>query len=614
MAIGAYRDSSQTTYNGAVIFGLVRIMPGVDLGAPTVPITTNGTLSGSEIIPNDGVIIRNGNTAATNFNPFTANINTQRGKQSGYCTLNPLRSGMTLSNGNLRATSSSSYAACTATIGVSTGKFYYETLIEDAGGTAVAIGVGTKDTVPTTYLGAGTYDFGYIGTIIYGNDTNLQTGLPSLATGDTVGVAMNLDNSVTTFYKNGVFVTTQNMTSGIEYYPALGDNSSGGQPILSANFGQKPFKFPPPAGFQPLALANTPRPTIVRPDKFMGVVTYTGNGGTQTISGLGFSPDLVWIKRRDSAQDHNLYDAVRGSSGGYFNQLVTNSTAVENNNGTGFGAVTALNADGFTLGSSTSDYRLTNASSSPYVAWCWNAGDSTVTNNDGSITSQVRANVSAGFSIVTYTGTRSSAGTDTVGHGLGFSPALIISKARSATSRWCVQIPSVIGSTQILQLNTTGAATVGDLGAQSVPTPTSTTFGTAYAGGLNESGVTYVAYCFAAVAGYSSFGSYTGNGSADGPFVFCNFRPRYLMIKRSSGIGNWVIYDSVRLTYNASNVELYAESSGAEIVDDPIDILSNGFKIRNTGSAVNGSANTYVFAAFAESPSFNLYGGQSNAR
>jgi hypothetical protein len=288
------------------------------------------------------------------------------------------------------------------------------------------------------------------------------------------------------------------------------------------NFGQKPFKFPPPAGFQPLALANTPRPSIVRPDKFMGVVTYTGNGGTQTISGLDFSPDLIWIKNRNSTYHHALYDTIRGST----KMLSSSETAAEIT----YSSVTSQSA-GFDLSGAES---RVNENALTYVAWCWNAGDSTVTNNDGSITSQVRANASAGFSIVTYTGTRSSAGTDTVGHGLGFSPALIISKARSATSRWCVQIPSVIGSTQILQLNTTGAATVGDLGAQSVPTPTSTTFGTAYAGGLNESGVTYVAYCFAPVAGYSSFGSYTGTGTSDGSFIFWDLGRNGFDFKRSS--------------------------------------------------------------------------------
>jgi hypothetical protein len=323
----------------------------------------------------------------------------------------------------------------------------------------------------------------------------------------------------------------------------------------------------------------------------MDVKLYTGNGNgsTQTISGLGFSPDLVWLKARSFAPSHHLFDTIRGAT----KFLGSDTTNAEQ---TGADRLTAFDSTGFTLGSNAE----VNQSSSTYVAWAWDAGTSTdPSNTAGSITSQVRANVSAGFSVVSWTGTSSSG---TIGHGLNVAPAMIIVKCRSTGGTgWPVYHQSLGGVDKVITLQSSAAVqTISNY--WNTTAPSSTTFGVASGYDNNVNGATMIAYAFSPVVGYSSFGSYVGNGSSDGVFVFCNFRPRYLMIKRSSGIGDWVIYDSVRLTYNANNVELYANSSGAEVVDDPIDILSNGFKIRTTGSGVNSSGNTYVFAAFAESP------------
>jgi hypothetical protein len=320
LAIGAYRNDFGTIqYNGAVIFGLVRIMPGVDLGAPTVPITTNGTLSGSEIIPNDGVIIRNGNTAATNFNPFTVNINTQRGQESGYATLSPLdnysTTAMTLSNGNLgfSCASGSDHSIVGGTVSVSSGKWFWEITCNTyvSGGVPWMFGVMTSGTTRSSNLGSKATEWAYFSDGRKANNNTATSYGSTFTTSDVIGVALDMDSGSITFYKNGISqgVAYSNL-SGYSLVPAMDlfpGNTSG---VAQANFGQKPFKFPPPAGFQPLALANTPRPTIVRPDQFMGVVTYTGNGGTQTISGLDFSPDLIWIKNRNSTYHHALYDTI----------------------------------------------------------------------------------------------------------------------------------------------------------------------------------------------------------------------------------------------------------------------------------------------------------------
>jgi hypothetical protein len=255
--------------------------------------------------------------------------------------------------------------------------------------------------------------------------------------------------------------------------------------------------------------------------------------------------------------------------------------------------------------------RLVNANAGTYVAWTWDAGSSTVTNTAGSISSQVRANASAGFSVVTYTGNASNA---TVGHGLGVAPSLYIVKARTSsgfTDFWSVYHRS-LGATAYIKLNSTDAQTTGSTIWNSTA-PTSTVFSVVSASIANENGVTYVAYCFAPVVGYSSFGSYLSNASSDGPFVYTGMRPRWLMIKlaTSESTRNWIIIDAARNTYNAVNNKLAANSSASEndagVTGDGtanlVDFLSNGFKLRTGNGDTNGLAGyTYIWAAFAESP------------
>jgi hypothetical protein len=255
--------------------------------------------------------------------------------------------------------------------------------------------------------------------------------------------------------------------------------------------------------------------------------------------------------------------------------------------------LTAFNSDGFNVGSENGVNGLNDA----IAAWTWDAGSSTVSNTEGSITSSVRANPSAGFSIVTYSGDSSTSGS--VGHGLGVTPSMVIIKARNAGKDWKVAHVS-LPAQYMLSLNQTYAQ-----GIASWDGVTSTVFKPARVGDTynNTSGENYVAYCFAPVSGYSSFGSYVGNGSGtDNAFVFTGFRPKWVMIK-STGSGSWPIMDSARDTYNATGLYLWSDLSNAEADNRsayPIDFLSNGFKIRN--SAIGASSTTYIYAAFAESP------------
>lgn len=326
----------------------------------------------------------------------------------------------------------------------------------------------------------------------------------------------------------------------------------------------------------------------------MAATLYTGNGSTQSISnavnGVSFQPDFVWYKNRSIVASHNLFDSVRGVN----KYLISDSTAAE---GTASG-VTAFNSNGFSVGSLSNG----NGNGNAIVGWQWNAGGSTVTNTSGSISAQVRANATAGFSVVTYTGTGANA---TVGHGLGVAPRMIIIKSRTFVSDWVVYHAS-IGNTGAVFLDLTNATSTSSLYFQNT-SPTSSVFSIGIAGGVNNSSSdTYVAYCFAAVAGYSAFGSYTGNGSADGPFVYLNFRPRFVMIKRTDVANAWMMYDTARNTDNVVNKYLFANAADAENTgsgsSDLVDFLSNGFKLRCTTLAENASGGTYVYAAFAESP------------
>jgi len=334
----------------------------------------------------------------------------------------------------------------------------------------------------------------------------------------------------------------------------------------------------------------------------MAATTYTGTGATQSISnavnGVSMQPDWVWFKRRSAVENHWLTNSVTGSTKGLFSNL-TDAEATRTDQ------LTSFNTNGFSLGADAAGYSNINGNS--YIAWQWKAGGTAVSNTAGSITSSVSANTTAGFSVVTYTGDGSSSAT--VGHGLGVVPAMVITKGRSAVTEWMVKHQS-LPTGQNLLLNQTLAASSSLGFSQGVIAnlTSSTTFGfTSGSSGVdnaNQSGVTFVAYCFAAVAGYSAFGTYTGNGSADGPFIYTGFRPRWIMWKSTTATYDWDVYDTARNTFNAADFRLKPNSSDAEQTLSPptVDILSNGFKYRESYNSSNASGGTYIYMAFAENP------------
>jgi hypothetical protein len=336
------------------------------------------------------------------------------------------------------------------------------------------------------------------------------------------------------------------------------------------NFGQRPFSYTPPTGFVALNTQNLPTPTISNGASYMAATTYTGTGSALSVSnavnGISFQPDFVWTKPRSTAVGHTLFDSLRGVT----KYLQSNTTGAE---GTGANGVT-------------------------YIGWQWNAGGSTVTNTSGTISSQVRANPTAGFSVVTFTAPGGSA--QTIGHGLGVAPKMIIMKSRNNTSGWNTYHASV-GNTGALNLQTTGATnTTIDWWNNTSPTSSVWTIGA----NLNISTWTFVAYCFAEVAGYSAFGKYTGNGSADGPFVYLGFRPRFVLVKRTDVAATWYIWNTSSNTFNVIDTALFPNLTNAESsnVAYYCDILSNGFKPRATNTDVNASGGTYIYACFAENP------------
>jgi len=322
----------------------------------------------------------------------------------------------------------------------------------------------------------------------------------------------------------------------------------------------------------------------------MACTTWTSAGGTETISnavnGVSFQPDFLWMKNRTISQNHYLVDSNRGIS----KVLVSNTTSAETTDAT---FVTAFNSNGFSLGAG--GFAATQA----IVGWNWKAGGTAVSNTAGSITSSVSANTTAGFSVVTYTGTGANA---TVGHGLGVAPSMLIVKSRStAATDWKVYNVNV-GNTFQGFLNDTAAFQGSSPTLWNSTTPTSTVFSIGTNAGVNQSSATLVAYCFAPVAGYSAFGSYTGNGSTDGPFVYLGFRPRFILIRSTSNLREWFLVDTSRNSFNVANSPIRANTSAAEGSDTITDIVSNGFKLRSSDTAFNGSGETYIYMAFAENP------------
>ncbi len=327
--------------------------------------------------------------------------------------------------------------------------------------------------------------------------------------------------------------------------------------------------------------------TIDKPDDYFNTVLYVGNNSTNVITGVGFQPDLVWLKDRVNANSHNLYDSVRGAT----KALISNATNAEITRATG---LTSFDSDGFTLGS----YGGHNESSGN-VGWSWKASGTAVSNTDGTITSSVSANTTSGFSIVSYTGTGATA---TVGHGLGVAPKMIIGKGLENTINWTVGGSNISSNwTSSLALNATAAVNVANYWQDQAPN--TNTFALTSDIGVNASGLDFIAYCFAEVKGFSKFGSYTGNGSTDGTFVYTGFKPAFVMIKRTDSTSSWNIWDNKRIGFNINNWQLEANTSVVENVSlQRMLLCSNGFKCITDNAQINASGGTYIYMAFAENP------------
>ena len=520
--------------------------------------------------------------------------------RGNYATINAVdkNSQIALANGNLDYTNSSSNAntQARATIAYSsTGKWYFEST-RGGGGSSFAAGIGTS----TTSLGtqnAGIIMYNQNGQIYVDGVLNSTPGT-TFASGDTMGVAVDMDAAKVYWYKNGVVINASGLSFTVgssTWMPMIGCYTNGDTGTL--NFGQRPFAYTPPAGFKSLCTTNLPEPTILDGGDYFNAVLYTGNGTSdgnqQAITGVGFSPDLVWLKSRSNATGNYLADQVRG-----VNKTINSNNTNAEQTQTIF---PAFGADGFTVEKQSANDGV-NVNGYTYVAWNWKANGAGSSNTAGTITSTVSASQTAGFSVVTYTGNGTAGAT--IGHGLGATPSMMIAKNRSsggsASYEWTVYHAS-LGATKAVFLNDTGAAAT-DAGYWYNTAPTSTLITVPSNTRTNTNGSNFVIYCFAAIAGFSAFGSITGNGSTDGPFCYLGFRPAFIMLKRTDSTGNWTILDFKRAGYNVDNDQLYPNLSNAEATTDLADLLSNGFKLRSTDTSVNASGGTYVYAAFSENP------------
>lgn len=542
--------------------------------------------------------------------------------QANYATLSPVTTfasgnSFTVTNGNLTYTQAvcqnSTYCGTTIALPYGSGLFYYE--ITQTSRTTVG-GDATQPFVLFTKDFAST-GASYANTVYYlsgaGASTDptgaALTGVSSISNNDVIMVAIDLVNGKLFLGKNGTWFNSGNPTAGTGavstnlanypvFIPAIG-NGGGNMSNFSCsfNFGQRPFSYTQPTNFKALNTYNLPTPTISNGATQFAATTYTGNGSTQNISnavnGVSFQPDFVWLKGRSAAlTNHGLSDSLRTSSGLAY-VLYSDLTNAESLGGAYVYA--PFNANGFAPTSNNS----ANQNGATFVGWQWKASNAAaVTNTSGSISSQVSANTTAGFSIVTYTGTGSNA---TVGHGLGIAPSMIIVKCRNTAATGWLTYVRPLTATSFLQLETTNAV-ASNITAWNNTAPTSTVFSIGTSAFCNGNTQTYVAYCWSEIAGYSRINSYIGNGSTDGTFVYTGMRPRYLLIKNSTSATAWAIFDTSRNPYNVTNNLLQAQSSGAEASYPEIDILSNGFKIRGTNGTWNTSGNTYIFMAFAENP------------
>ena len=542
-----------------------------------------------------------GDDTSGNTNDFTATnlASTDQTTDSPTQLFNTMggsfSAGVTLAEGNLKVTTPSSgsgYNQCVGqpAFGVRSGKWYWEVKVNVKGQNAYGWKsddntAGSQASATGNYKQGPAYNVGSSGGFSDGEwDCNYSTGasefspFTTASVDDVIMFALDLDNRKGYVGLNGTWFNSANPANGTgsiglgrdpvpsanaRFYPmCLRLDSSG---TGTYNFGATSFAHTPPTGFVALGQDNLPE-------------------ATKGISGL------VWTKNRDATDNHQLYDSSRGKQ----KDLHSNTTDAE-----------STTTDGLQKflkgGQQIEDDVSINTAGESFVTWNWVAnGGTTASNGDGSITSTVQANTTAGFSIVEFVGTGSAA---TVGHGLGQAPEFIIVKNLTDSSNWLIY-SSLFGANKYGYLNLTNAWATDTTGFNNVE-PTSSVFSVGTANETNGSTDSLVAYCWHGVDGYSKFGSYTGNGSTDGPFIYTGFRPAWIMWKRTNSTNQWVIHDSTRNPFNPTNQILYANLTQADGTGDAIvtDLLSNGFKLRSgTNGNANTSGSTYIYMAFAEHP------------
>ena len=524
-----------------------------------------------------------------------------------------------------------------------TGKYYAEFYLSATPGTAYVgyypsteSAIMTKVWVPSgnrTWLTSNLASYAQNGTLYKDGNTSTSSWGSTFTTGDIIQIAIDADNDAVYYGKNNTWQNSGNPESGASktgaartsipknVFPAVGHANGSGTVTWKANFGQDStfggtisaggnadangfgdFKYAPPSGYLALCSANLPISDDIdpagdngadeNPTKQFNCITYTGTGSSNAVSGLGFQPDLVWIKNRDGTQGPKLTDSSRG---------VTKvlQTAVNNAESTDSNGLTAFGSDGFTVGSDAGY----NGSGNGMVAWCWKVnGGTTASNTDGSITTTVQVNDKAGISIIQYAGSSSA---QTLGHGLSKAPVFLIVKALNNANNLTVYhqgLPSP--NTSRIYLNNNSAYDTGGGTTWNSTSPTSSVIHIGTNGNSNYSGRDYICYAFAEIEGYSSFGSYVGNGNADGPFIYTGFRPALVTTRRIDGTGSWLPHDDARNTFNPVDLILQWDAANAEFSDanNKVDFLSNGFKVRSSNAGINGNGNDYIYIAFASVP------------
>ncbi len=570
--------------------------------------TTSGGNGGS------GIVILSWAASATTYDSMidTPSMYKDGGNNRGnYAVLNPLDLGYsaTLSDANLKVlTTVANNAAVASTIAMATNTYWEVTI-----GSNTQIGLlwgRASDAYGSSSLSV--FASGAVGSLI--NATRTLSATPSWANGDTLGFAWNTSARTLTLYQAGSATAVMTIATPATGNPQVAITNFTSSAVMNSqvNFGQRPFTYTPPTGFKTLNTFNLSEPTIIKGKDHFSPLLWTGldSGTSRSISGTSFAPDMIWTKNRSSAYATILYDRVRGAGAG--KALSTFTQTPENVlNTTQFGFLSAFSAvdnsvtwsRGSAGASATKPdgYAYYDQLNNAYVSWNWKVnGTTSVTNTAGTIQSQVSINSTAGVSVVRYTG--NGVTNATIGHGLGVAPNVIICHNLDVTSNWRMYHSSLPVTFDII-VNSTAAQ---DAAGQYPVRPTSQVFTVTGSGGpaTNGTGNRQLAYCFSEVAGYSKFSKYTGNGSADGPFLYCGFRPAFVMTKRTDNAfgGDWYIYDTVRNTYNVMTALLYINSSAAEGPFVGFDALSNGFKVRSSAANFNASGGTYIFMAFAENP------------